>query len=69
MIPFKYKLCASPIVRMDTITDLGVFLDLKLYFHQNVDYISSQALKLLGRVHSITFSFSTPDSLLMLYAT
>jgi hypothetical protein len=54
---------------MDNIKDLGDFLDSKLYFHQHVDYISLQALKMLGLNHSVTFAFSTIDSLLMLYST
>lgn len=39
-IPFKYKLCGSPIARKDTIKILEVFLDSKLYFHQHMDDIS-----------------------------
>jgi hypothetical protein len=33
MIYFEYKLCDSRIISIDTVTDLRVFLDSKLYFH------------------------------------
>jgi hypothetical protein len=46
---------------------LGVFIDSKLYFHSHVDYIFSQYIKLLGLIRNNTFSFSTLDSLLILY--
>jgi hypothetical protein len=49
--------------------DLGVPLDCKLYFHQHIDYIFSQGLKMLGLIRYITSSFSTTDSLLVLYST
>jgi hypothetical protein len=46
---------------------LGVLIGSKLYFHSDVDYIFSQYIKLLGLIRNITFSFSTLDSLLILY--
>jgi hypothetical protein len=36
IIPFVYKLCGSHINHMDTIKDLGIILDAKLYFHPHV---------------------------------
>jgi hypothetical protein len=68
MITCEQKLCASRIIPADTIKDLAVFLDSKLYFHQHVDYIFSQALKLLGLTRDVTFPFHLL-SLLMLYFT
>jgi hypothetical protein len=68
IIAFKCKHCESRINRTDTIKDLGVFLDSKLYFNQHVDYIFSQASKLC-LIRAITFSFSSVDSLLLLYFT
>jgi hypothetical protein len=69
MIPFEYKLCGSHINHMDTIKDLGIILDPKLDFHAHVDYIFSQARKLLSLICATTFSFSSTDSLFMLYFT
>jgi hypothetical protein len=69
MISFGYKLCGSRINHTDTLKDLGIILDTKLYFHPHVDYIFSQALHLLGLIRVIIFSFSSIDSLLMLYFT
>jgi hypothetical protein len=63
----KYKPRDSYITHTDCIKDLGVFIDSKLYFHCHVDYIFSQSIKLLGLIRNITFSFSTLDSLLILY--
>jgi hypothetical protein len=55
------------ILRTDFIKDLGVHIDRKLHFHRHVDFIVSHALKLLGLLLTLTFSFSTIDSLLILY--
>jgi hypothetical protein len=49
--------------RTDSIKDLGVFIDSKLHFHNHVDYIFSQCIKLLGLVRAITFPFSSIGSL------
>jgi hypothetical protein len=66
---FQYKLCHSSITRTNSIKDLGVFIDSKLHFHNHVDYIFSQCIKLLGLVRAITFPFSSIGSLYMLYCT
>jgi hypothetical protein len=66
---YNYKLCQSSITRTDSIKDLGVFIDSKLRFHNHVDYIFSQCIKLLGLVRTLTFSFSSLDCLYMLYFT
>jgi hypothetical protein len=55
------------ILRTDCIKDLGVYIDCKLHFHQHVDYLFCHAMKLLGLIHTLTFSFSTLNSLLMLF--
>jgi hypothetical protein len=65
----KYKLGDSYITRTDYIKDLGVFIDSKLYVHSHVDGIFSQSIKLLGLIRNIIFSFSTLDSLLILYVS
>jgi hypothetical protein len=46
-----------------------VHIDSKLHFHQNVHFLFSHTMKLLELIRTITFSFSTLDSLLMLYIT
>jgi hypothetical protein len=66
---YDYKLCQSSFTRTDSIKDLGVFVDSKLRFHNHVDYIFSQCIKLLGLVRTLTFSFSYLDCLYMLYFT
>jgi hypothetical protein len=55
--------------RTDSIKDLGVFIDSELHFHNHVDYIFCQCIKLLGLVRAITFPFSSLGSLCMLYCT
>jgi hypothetical protein len=57
------------VVRSQCVKDLGVLLDCKLYFHQYINRIFSQSLKLLGMIRYITSYFSTLDSLLVLYST
>jgi hypothetical protein len=63
---FYYKLCHSSITRTDS---LGVFTNSKLHFHDHIDYIFSQCIKLLGLFRTITFPFSSLGSLYMLYCT
>ncbi|PNF24361.1 hypothetical protein B7P43_G11030 [Cryptotermes secundus] len=65
---FPYRLGNSVLLRADCIKDLGVYFDSKLYFHQHVNYLFLHALKLLGLIRNITFSFSTLDSLMTLYS-
>jgi hypothetical protein len=66
---YDYKLCQSSITRTGSIKDLGVFTDSKLRFHNHVDYILAQCVKLLGLVRTLTFSISSLDCLYMLYFT
>jgi hypothetical protein len=68
-IYFNYKLCNNLEARSQCVKNLGVLLDCKLYFHQNINYIFSQSLKMLGLIRYITSSFFTLDSLLVLYST
>jgi hypothetical protein len=59
------KLCLSSIALTDCIWNLGVLTDTKLHFHQQLDNIFFQAIRLLGIIRTVTFSFS----FLMLYCT
>jgi hypothetical protein len=68
-IYFNYKLCNNLVTCSQCVKDLGVLLDCKLYFHQHTDYILSQGLKILGLIRYITSSFSTLESLLVLYSS
>jgi hypothetical protein len=54
-------------LRTDCINDLGAHTASKLYSHRHVDILFSHAMKLLGLIRILTFSFPTIDSLLMLY--
>jgi hypothetical protein len=47
--------------------DLGVMLDSKLHFHCYVDYVHSQALRILGLIRYITYKSSSLDSIIALY--
>jgi hypothetical protein len=68
-IYFNYKLCNNLVARSQYVKDVGVLLDCKLYFHQHINYIFSQSLKMLCLIRYIASSFSTLDSLLVLYST
>jgi hypothetical protein len=46
-----------------------IITDSKLHIHKHVDYIFSQTIRLLGLIRPVTFSFSSLQSLLMLYCT
>ena len=66
---FDYKLCESSITCTYCIRDLGVCIDKNLHFHQQGDNISSQAIKPLGLIRTVTFPFLSLHSLLTLYYT
>jgi hypothetical protein len=66
-IASKEKHCRSHINHADTIKDLGVFLHSTVYFHHHMDYIHSQALKLLYLIRTTNISFSSFGSLLIFY--
>jgi hypothetical protein len=67
VLNYQYRLGNSPIMWADCIKGLGVHIDSKLNFHQHVEFLFSQTMKWLGLIRTITFTFSTLDSLLMLY--
>jgi hypothetical protein len=69
VLNFQYRLVNYFILRTDCIKDLGAYIDCKLYFHQHLNFIFSHAMKLLvlGLIRTLTFSFSTLDSLLILF--
>jgi hypothetical protein len=64
----NYKLYNNLVTRSQCVKGLGVLLDCKLYFHQHTDCILPQGLKMLGLIRYITSSFSTLESLLVLYS-
>jgi hypothetical protein len=64
---YQYRLENSFILRTDCIKYLGVYIDCKLNFYHHVDFLFSHAMKLLRLIRTLIFSFSTPDSLLMLH--
>jgi hypothetical protein len=64
---YQYSLGNSFILRTDCIRDLGVYIDCKLYFHQHVDHLFSHAMELLGLIRTLTFSFSTLVSIVILF--
>jgi hypothetical protein len=39
----------------------------KLYFHRHVDFVHSQALRMLGLIRYVTYNFSSLDRLVVLY--
>jgi hypothetical protein len=69
VLSYEYQLCHTAIARTSSIKDLGVFIDSKLYFHNHVDSIFSECIKLLGLIRSITFRFASLDCLYALYFT
>jgi hypothetical protein len=64
---YDYRLCRSAIARTSSIMDLGIFFDSKLYFHNHVDFLFCECIKILGLIRSITFRFSSFECLFLLY--
>jgi hypothetical protein len=69
LMNYEYLLCQAAIIRTSTIKDLGVFCDSKLHFHNHVDFMFSDCIRLLGLIHSIALIFSSLDCLYVLYFT
>jgi flagellar biosynthesis component FlhA len=57
------------ITRTESSKDLGVQIDSKLPFHHDADYIFSQAIRLLGIIRTVPFSFCSLQSPLLLHYT
>jgi hypothetical protein len=66
-LSYEYQLCHVIITRTSSIKDLGVFFDSKLHFHEHVDYVFSDYIKLLGLIRSVTYIFSSLECLHILY--
>jgi hypothetical protein len=64
---YAYKIRDSSITCTDIIKDLRVQLHSKLHFHAYLDYFVFQSVRMLGLVRTVTYSFSTLESSLMLY--
>jgi cell division protein FtsW (lipid II flippase) len=69
VLSYEYQLCHAAITRTSSIKGLGVFFDSKLHFHNHVDFIFSECIKLFGFIRSLTFRFSSLDCLYLLYFT
>jgi hypothetical protein len=69
MLTLNYVHHNSGILRKYCIEIHGVFLDSKLYSHQNVNNLFCLLIKLLGQIRTITFSFSSTDSFCCLVRT
>jgi hypothetical protein len=68
-LSYNYQFCHATIICSSSIKDLGVFFDSKLHFHNHVDYVFSERIKLLGLIRSIAYSFSSLECLYVLYFT
>jgi hypothetical protein len=66
---YEYQLCHSTSTRTDSIKDLGIFFDPKLHFQNNIDFLFSECMKLIGLIGSVVFRFSSLDCLYVLYFT
>jgi hypothetical protein len=62
---YGYKLFHSIIPRTHSVKGLGVDLDSILQFHENVNFIFSHWIKMLGLIRSVTFNYSTIGSILI----
>jgi hypothetical protein len=62
-------MCDSSLTHMDTINNLGAQIDSYLHFHTHVDYSFSQSVRMLGLLQNINYSFSTLESISILYLT
>ena len=66
---FDCEMCESSNTLADCIRDLGVLIDTKIHFQQQVYNIFFQAIRLLGLIQAVTFSSSSLYSLLTVHCT
>jgi hypothetical protein len=64
VLNYQHRLGNPFILRTDCVGDLGVHIYCKFHFHNHVDFLFSHAMKLLGLIRTLTFSFPTIESLL-----
>jgi hypothetical protein len=62
-LSYNYQLCHATITCTSSIKDLRVFFESKLHFHNHVNCVFSECIKLLGLICSITCSFSSLECL------
>lgn len=62
-----YKICSKLITTVTTIKDLGVVLDSKLYFVENINNIVSKARRNLGLMKWMCRMFDNVDTCVLLY--
>lgn len=65
--PFSYSLCGTPISRVTSVKDLGVWLDETLNFNLHVDYVVKTANKTLGLITRLSSEITDPRCLRTLY--
>jgi hypothetical protein len=66
-LSYDYQLCYVAITRTSSVKDLGIFFHSKLHFHEHVDYVFSDCIKLLGLITSVTYRCSSLECLYILY--
>jgi hypothetical protein len=52
---YEYKPCQFSTTHTNYIEEQGVFLYYKLHFQNDINYVFSQCIKLLGLDHSVTY--------------
>lgn len=62
-----YQLNGHDLHEINQVRDLGVLLDSKLNFNDNIDHVISKANKMLGFIKRSTLSFKNVQALRMLY--
>jgi len=66
-ITFRYQLGLTHLAHSLYVKDLGVLLDYRLYFRNQVGHTVAQAFRVLGLIRYITSSFSSTDTLNTVY--
>jgi hypothetical protein len=68
-IEFSYMLNSNILDRVDSINDLGVIMDSKMYFTGHIDVTVGKALAMLGFVKRLSCEFWDPYTLKTLYVS
>jgi Reverse transcriptase (RNA-dependent DNA polymerase) len=66
-IVFTYSIDNLPIIKVNTVRDLGVIFDTKLSFNTHIELIARRAYRNLGFIMRVSKPFKSHDTLILLY--
>lgn len=66
-VNFTYSLCDAPLIRVESLRDLGILFDHKLHLDLHIDKIVNKAYQMYGFIMRASHDFHQPSTYLHLY--